>query len=154
MFRIKGKLRYMSEQFSLYNKWIRYGYLIFMIFCGLVGTIFNVEDTHLVLLVLLMGYLSFAIWTLFIYLKKMYFIKNGRSTSGVIVGEYRDNQNYDSRNSVIWLKFDVKYRNPYTKKMVTTRTSWMTNCPYNLKSNDVTVYVLEDGRDYVTYFDV
>lgn len=157
MFRLKRpKLRYITEFYSLYNGWIRNGFLVLMIFGGLVGTLMKVEDTPLTLLVLLVIYIGFGIWTLIIYIKKMKFIKNGRSTSGVIVDiltEYPRNELHHNEG-MMYIKFKVKYKNPFTKKEVITKTPWMTGGASRLKSNDVTVYVLEDGRDYVTYFDV
>ena len=157
MFRLKGpKLRYASEYFSLYNKWIRYGSLVFIILMGLVGIALKQEDTNKILFILLSIYGMFGIWTLIVYIKKMKFIKNGRSVSGEIIEVVPECPRNDLRRNegVTYIKLRVKYTNPYTNKEVETLTGWMTDAASRLKSYNVTVYVLEDGTDFVTYFDV
>ena len=140
-----GKCRFTREKFSLYNKTLNYSYLIFVLCCGLIGTLLKTPDTAILLVMLMVVYFIIMIYTLGLHIYKLYYIKNGRSSKGKIVKELVT----DTTNII----FFIEYKNPYTKEKIQIKSGRVTNSLNSLKSNEVTIYTLEDGRYFITDLD-
>lgn len=149
------KVMFINEVISFYNKLLRYGFLIFIIIIGLIGTLLRHYATVRVVLILLVIYGLIGLYSLYLYNKKMYFIKNGRSAKGKIVDYIKrigfDHEDMVNTTNIYML---IEYKNPYTKKNVKIQSKEVIGNTNKLRSDDVTIYTLEDGRYLITDLDL
>lgn len=155
---IKVKFRYVSEVSSFLNEKFTIGAIAFFIFLFLVGYfVSDFKTTMEILGIITVIYIGYVIKTLKIIYKYKYFMKNGTKTSGIIK-DIKVKEGYtgltadtDNRYTIVYLI--VEYLNPYSNIIEQFTTESVNGSPFAyLRSLDVTVYVLQDGRALATDF--
>lgn len=155
---LKVNFKYEKEIWSFLNKTFTVWSIIILIFIFLVGYFTSDFVTTISIIGLfLLIYLGFGIRTIFLIKEKNYYKKYGIKCKGKIkdfkVVKDTHIDLYDGIERIHYLYLVVEYLNPYTNDLVEFTTDRVNGNPYlYLSSLDVTVYVLEDGRAYVTDF--
>ena len=157
---MKKKLNFMyeEEKFSFLN--IVFSVIIGFVSLMLVGIMFIVSDlviTIEILAVMIFVYGVIGYRTLVLLKEKNNFLKNGKRCAGTIVGISIDedcttyvDDDFDICENIYLV---VEYTNPFTNCTARFVSKPVSGNPYNhLSSLKVSVYVLDNGKGYVTNF--
>lgn len=157
---MKKKLNFMyeEEKFSFLN--IVFSVIIGFVSLMLVGIMFIVSDlviTIEILAVMIFVYGVIGYRTLVLLKEKNNFLKNGKRCAGTIVGISIDedcttyvDDDFDICENIYLV---VEYTNPFTNCIARFVSKPVSGNPYNhLSSLKVSVYVLDNGKGYVTNF--
>lgn len=156
---MKKKINFMyeNERLSFLNKNFTIIYVLFVLLLMGIITIISNKTVMLEMIgVIVLTGLIFGYKTYKFLKAKNFYKKHGKKCTGVIVGVSADNNcscvndDFEIYDKIYLV---VEYNNPFTNCAARTVSKAVHGNPYShLASLKVVVYVLEDGRAYITKF--